>query len=71
MAVMDAAGSERAALMGTLEGGPLAMTFAASHPQRASALVLYATFSRTRWAHDYDWPPDDGERAVQVEAIVA
>ncbi len=71
LAVMDAAGSERAALMGTLEGGPLAMTFAASHPERTSELILYATFSRTRWAPDYDWVPDDETRDTNVAAIIA
>ncbi len=71
LAVMEAAGSERAALMGTLEGGPLAMTFAASHPERTSELILYAAFSRTRWAPDYDWVPDDEIRAANVEAVLA
>ncbi len=37
LAVMDAVGCERAALMGSLEGGPLAMTFAACHPERTTA----------------------------------
>jgi class 3 adenylate cyclase len=55
LAVMDAAGSERAAICGTLEGGPMAALFAATHPDRATALVLYATFARATWAHDYDW----------------
>ena len=50
LAVMDAAGSERAALVGPLEGGPLATLFAATHPDRVSALVLYATFARATWA---------------------
>ena len=58
LAVMDAAGTERAALMGSLEGGPLAMLFAATHPDRVAALVLYATFARARWAPDYDWAPE-------------
>jgi class 3 adenylate cyclase len=40
-AVMDAAGSERAAIVGMSEGGPAAAMFAASHPERASALVLW------------------------------
>ena len=71
LAVMDAVGSERAALLGTLEGGPLAMTFAASHPQRTSELILYASFARTRWAPDYDWPPKDEARAARLEAAVA
>ena len=67
LAVMDAVGSERAAMMGSLEGGPLAMTFAASHPDRTTALILYTTFARTRWAPDYDWPPSDSDRAKRNE----
>jgi class 3 adenylate cyclase/predicted alpha/beta-hydrolase family hydrolase len=55
LAVMDAAGSERAAICGTLEGGPMASLFAATHPERTTALVLYATFARATWAPDYDW----------------
>jgi class 3 adenylate cyclase len=70
LAVMRAAGSERAAVLGTLEGGPLAMNFAASHPDRVSELVLYASFSRTRWAPDYDWPPDDHTRDAHMAAVV-
>ena len=42
-AVMDAAGSERAALFGVSEGGPMSMLFATTHPERVSALVLYGT----------------------------
>jgi pimeloyl-ACP methyl ester carboxylesterase len=45
-AVMDAAGIERAAMLGLSEGGPLAMLFAATYPDRCSALVLYGTFAR-------------------------
>ena len=45
-AVMDAAGSERAALCGISEGGPMCMLFAATYPARTSALVLYGTFAR-------------------------
>jgi class 3 adenylate cyclase len=55
LAVMEAAGSERAAVVGSLEGGPMAALFAASHPERTQALVLYATFARAVWAPDYDW----------------
>jgi class 3 adenylate cyclase len=54
-AVMDAAGSERAAICGTLEGGPMAAMFAATYPERAEALVLYATFARATWAPGYEW----------------
>jgi len=55
IAVMDAAGSERAAVFALLEGGSLAALFAATHPERASSLVLYAAQPRMAWAPDYDW----------------
>jgi pimeloyl-ACP methyl ester carboxylesterase len=51
-AVMDAAGVERAAIMGVSEGGSLAALFAASHPARCSALILYGSFARFS-----DWFP--------------
>jgi pimeloyl-ACP methyl ester carboxylesterase len=52
-AVMDAAGSERAALLGLSEGGPLQILFAATHPGRTIALVLMSTYSRMLQAPDY------------------
>jgi pimeloyl-ACP methyl ester carboxylesterase/class 3 adenylate cyclase len=52
-AVMDAAGSERAALFGLSEGGPMCMMFAATYPERTSALMLYGTFARILRAPDY------------------
>jgi pimeloyl-ACP methyl ester carboxylesterase len=45
-AVMDAVGSERAALFGTLGGGAMSALFSATYPTRTSALVLYATAPR-------------------------
>jgi class 3 adenylate cyclase len=45
-AVMDAVGSERAALYGFSEGGPMSALFAATYPQRTSALILYGSFAR-------------------------
>jgi len=51
-AVMDAAGIERAAIMGSSEGGSLAALFAASHPDRCSALILHGAFARFS-----DWFP--------------
>jgi class 3 adenylate cyclase len=53
-AVMDAAGSERAVLHGTSEGGPMCMAFAALHPERTAALVLRGT--GPRFASSPDWP---------------
>ena len=52
-AVMDAAGSERAAVFGSSEGGALGILFAATYPQRVSALVLYGAYPRMAWAPDY------------------
>jgi pimeloyl-ACP methyl ester carboxylesterase len=45
-AVMDAAGSQRAALIGISEGGPMSILFAATYPERTLALVLYAGFAQ-------------------------
>jgi class 3 adenylate cyclase len=45
-AVMDAAGSESATLLGVSEGGALAALFAATYPQRCQRLVIYGTFAR-------------------------
>lgn len=45
-AVMDAAGVERAVLMGVSEGGPLSILFAAQNPDRVESLILYGTFSK-------------------------
>src|SRR4051794_29018336 len=54
-AVMDAAGSERAAMFGISEGGPMSVLFAATHPARVSALVLHGAMGRTTEAPDYPW----------------
>lgn len=53
-AVMDAAGSERAALFGISEGGPLSVVFACTYPARTSALVIYGSYAR--WLRDDDYP---------------
>ena len=44
-----------AAIAATLEGGPMAALFAATHPDRIEPLIIYATFARAVWAPDYDW----------------
>jgi class 3 adenylate cyclase len=51
-AVMDAAGSERATIVGLSEGGPAALLFAASHPQRVSGLALVGSYARLSRAPD-------------------
>lgn len=52
-AIMDAVGSERAALLGASEGGAMSVLFAATYPERAWALILAGAEPRTRWAPDY------------------
>jgi class 3 adenylate cyclase len=46
LAVMNAVGSDRAAVDGSADGGMVAMLFAAMHPDRVSALVLHSTWAR-------------------------
>jgi len=54
-AIMDAVGSERAAVMGESEGGPLAMLFAAAHPERTAAVILQGAEIRERTDEDWRW----------------
>ena len=58
-AVMDAAGVERAALYGISEGGPASVLFAATYPERTSALVLYGSTPRFRTDSDISWGATD------------
>jgi class 3 adenylate cyclase len=63
-AVMDAAGSESASLLGYSEGGPMSVLFAATYPERTRALVLYGTYAkRSDPDDDYPWAPTAEERA--------
>jgi pimeloyl-ACP methyl ester carboxylesterase len=66
-AVMDAVGSERAAVMGESEGGPLAMLFAAAHPERTVALILQGAEVRERT--DDDWPWGEATEGEHEEAM--
>src|SRR5512133_3978768 len=54
-AVMDAAGSHRAAFYAFSEGAALAILFAATYPERVAALALRSTYPRRMWAPDYPW----------------
>ena len=69
LAVMDAAGSERAVLFGYSEGGPLAILMAAMHPERVEALVLYGTYARRLRADDYQWGYTPEERRQYIERL--
>jgi class 3 adenylate cyclase len=71
VAVMDAAGSEHAAVFAMLEGGAMAALFAASHPERTDALVLFEGQPRMTWAPDYDWALTREERETYVRDHLA
>src|SRR5215210_2108077 len=68
-AVMDAAGSERAAIFGASEGGNLSVVFAATYPERTRALVTFGIFAKRIWSADYPWAPTREERAQFFEVI--
>jgi class 3 adenylate cyclase len=69
-AVMDAAGSERAALLGMSEGATMCMLFAATYPERTSALVLWGAMARSTAAPDYPWAPErEAVEEAQEELI--
>lgn len=62
-AVMDAAGSDQAAIFGGARGGAMTMLFAASYPERTQALILYAPIARSVRADD--WPYGRSEKEQQ------
>jgi class 3 adenylate cyclase/pimeloyl-ACP methyl ester carboxylesterase len=68
-AVMDAAGSERAALFGFSEGGPMSIVFAATYPQRTSALILYGSYARLTWAPDTVWGRTEEQQAAHLNSF--
>jgi pimeloyl-ACP methyl ester carboxylesterase len=69
-AVLDAVGSERAAVLGFSEGGSLAMLFAASCPERVHALILFGTFPSIRVAPDFPEGGPIGTRVNEMARIV-
>ena len=68
-AVMDAAGSKRAALLGISEGAAMCALFAATYPERTSALVMYGAYARRVWHPDYPWAPTIEQRQEFFDAI--
>jgi class 3 adenylate cyclase len=68
-AVMDAAGVKRAAIVGMSEGGPMSIVFAATYPERVSALVLVGSFARTLWSEDY--PIGDRREEIEPRLLMA
>jgi class 3 adenylate cyclase/pimeloyl-ACP methyl ester carboxylesterase len=68
-AVMDAVGSQSAAVFGVSEGAPMSILFAATYPDRTWGLVLQGGEARSLWAHDYPWGPHEAEYRTHLEAL--
>jgi pimeloyl-ACP methyl ester carboxylesterase len=69
IAVLDAAGSERAAILGVSEGGPAATMLAATYPERLSHMVQFGSYARLSRAPDYPEGFSD-ERLERIETIM-
>lgn len=69
-AVMEAAGSERAALLGVSEGGPLCSLFAATYPERTEALIMIGSYARRLRDDDYPWGPTREERDAFCQTVL-
>ncbi len=65
-AVMDATASERSAIFGFSEGGAMSALFAATYPDRTSALIMQGAFARRTWAPDHPW----GRTEAQTQAFL-
>ena len=70
-AVMDAAGSERAVLHGTSEGGPMCMVFAALYPERTASLVLRGTGPKFESGPDWPWGVSSERATPMLDAAEA
>ena len=68
-AVMDAAGSRRAAVFGASEGGNMSLLFAATYPDRTIALVTFGIYAKRIWSEDYPWAPRPEDRAAEIESV--
>ena len=69
-AVLDAAGSERTALLSYTAGGPLAALYAARFPERVSSLALYGCMLHAVGDDDLPWQQSAAERTRRFEAII-
>ncbi|MEA2339118.1 MAG: eukaryotic-like serine/threonine-protein kinase, partial [Thermoanaerobaculia bacterium] len=68
-AVMAAAGSRRAVLMGVSEGGPLTALFTATYPQLVAGVIMIGAYARRLWAPDYPWGPTAEQREAFIIAL--
>src|SRR5689334_9553155 len=65
-AILDKVDCKHASLFGVSEGGPMALLYAATYPQRTSAMVLYGSYAKRSWAPDYPfgWKDEQWERVL-------
>ena len=70
-AVMDAVGSERAALLGHVDGAALSILFAATYPERVFALVLFQGKPRFVQAPDFPWAPTREQYELETQGSLA
>jgi class 3 adenylate cyclase len=71
VAVLDAAGSERAALVAMFEGASMAALFAATHPDRVGALVTFAGWVRMKHSPEMPWTFTPEQRAAFIEGMMS
>ena len=69
-AVLDAARSERVVLLGYTSGGPITVMYAARHPERVRALILYAAIARFVAGEGYEFAHTVQERELRFEEII-
>lgn len=68
-AVMEAVGSKRAVLIGVSEGGPMCSLFAATYPEKTSALIMIGTYAKRIWEEDYPWGVSKEDREKFFELM--
>jgi pimeloyl-ACP methyl ester carboxylesterase len=72
-AILDAVGSESAALMGVSEGGPMSILFSATYPERTRALVLCGAEVKEETTEDWPWGEstrEEFEQAMDIDRVV-
>jgi class 3 adenylate cyclase len=67
--VLDAVGSRSTVIFGSGEGAHTAAMFAATHPSRTRAVVLYGASGRITRAPDYEWGASEHERAHELQMV--
>lgn len=68
-AVMDATNSASAAIFGVSEGGPMSLLFAATYPERTTALALYGAFAKRLWSPEYPVGVPELDRQAYLDLI--